>query len=397
VEISNPEVVKFVFGIKSIHWKLKPLKLSNSLRNFTGSILLLVFISPAVSNGQILKDTASVNMIKRAIDRVYNHEFTEARQILKSIEDSFSGHPVSSLLNGMMIYWENYPLLPASRERKVFEETLHKCMSICDSEHDPGYDAEYLLADLCTRGLLLMFYSDNNLSLEVFPLVLGTYHRIMKSFNYTRICSDFFYFTGIYNYYREVYPDKHPVYKPLAVLIPKGNRTEGIKQLQEASANSIVLRAEALLFISHIFMTYENDYAKSLYYSEELFNLYPANPAYRAEYVINLLISDKYDEAEKLVAFLESQPDSSFFKAQGEILHGVIHEKKYHDLQKAKDLYMSGIKDISLYGDYGNECCAMAYYGLSRISDSEGDKYYRKMYRKKGDELADFKELELNK
>ena len=70
------------------------------------------------------------------------------------------------------------------------------------------------------------------------PLILPTYY------------SDFYFFTGVYNYYREAYPEAYPVYKPLALLFPKGSKTKGLEDLLIASKNSIFLKAEAFSFLS---------------------------------------------------------------------------------------------------------------------------------------------------
>ena len=60
---------------------------------------------------------------------------------------------------------------------------------------------------------------------------------------------DFYFFTGLYNYYREAYPEAHPIYKVLAFLFPRGDREKGSAELQNAGANSIMLKAEAYSFL----------------------------------------------------------------------------------------------------------------------------------------------------
>ncbi|MGA1977455.1 MAG: hypothetical protein ABSG89_06310 [Bacteroidales bacterium] len=90
-----------------------------------------------------------------------------------------------------------------------------------------------------------MFYADNDLIMEVIPLTTGTYQYLMRSFDFTSACTDLNYFTGLYNYYREAYPNAYLEYKPLAFLFPDGDMEIGLKQLQTAAINSVVLRAES--------------------------------------------------------------------------------------------------------------------------------------------------------
>ncbi len=355
--------------------------------------LFLLSLNASGKDMQILKDTTSIRLIRQGIDRIYNFRFSEAGAIFAKIDKRHPGHPVTYLLKGMEIYWENFPLMPASPARKSFEESLHKCIDLSENKQKQTEEPEYLLINLCARGLLLLFYTDNGLSFEAFPLIGGTYQGIRSSFDYTSVFSDFNYFTGIFNYYREVYPVLYPVYKPLTIIIPRGDKLAGIKQLRIAAGSAIVLRAEALIFLSQIFLNYVNNIQQSLFYCMTLHELYPDNPSYEEEYIKNLLLSKQYDKAESQLLSHESNLSNSFFRAQFTILNGILKEKKYHDYKTASQLYLTGIKDISVYGNYDREFSAFAYYGLSRISESTGDKYNTKQYRKLGDELADFKKI----
>ena len=40
-------------------------------------------------------------------------------------------------------------------------------INLSEKNDNPVYDADYLLSNLCARGMLLMFYADNDLAIEV--------------------------------------------------------------------------------------------------------------------------------------------------------------------------------------------------------------------------------------
>jgi hypothetical protein len=61
-----------------------------------------------------------------------------------------------------------------------FEEDLRQCIRLSETNDNPDYEAEYLLANLCARGMLLMFYDDNALISEVIPLTISTYKNLMN-------------------------------------------------------------------------------------------------------------------------------------------------------------------------------------------------------------------------
>ena len=362
--------------------------MKSRLKIFVLSCVLSSCLNLTGTNAQILRDTSSLRLIKNGVDCVYNQKFTEAHRIYDEISIRYPGHPVVIFFKGLITYWQNYPLTLKSPACSSFEEDMRKCIELSGKRND---GVEYLLANLCARGLLLTFYTNNDLSSEVFHLSKGTYQYIKRSFGYTSEYSDFFFFTGLYNYYREVYPRVHPIYKPLAVLFPKGDRLKGLLELQTSASESILLKAESYSILSYLFMNYENNYMQALSYSKTLYDLYPQNLEFLGEYIKNLLLMKHYDEAENLISSSVNGKDNDFFKAQLSIFRGILEEKKYHNNKQSQDYYNSGIKNIAVFGVFGDEFAAYAYFGLSRISEANGDKRNTKIYRKTANEKADVK------
>ena len=105
----------------------------------------------------------------------------------------------------------------------------------------------------------------------------------------------------------------------------------------------------------------------------------------------------RYDEAEKLMPASQESEGNNYFQSQFKILKGILQEKRYHDNKLAQQYYNTGLRDISLFGKYGNEYAAYAYFGLSRISEDNGEKHTRKIYRKEALKLADFKKINFDK
>lgn len=355
--------------------------------------LASVPVLPLQSGAQILRDPASSEMVKQCVGDIYNLRFAEARELMHRINQSWPGHPVGHILSGMITYWENFPLLPATPAAISFRNDMNACIAICSNNQDPPDYAEYLLANLGARGLLLMFYADNDLSSEVFPLARSTWSYLRKSFNYTSSYDDFYFFTGLYNYYREAYPDKHPVYKVIAILFPKGDREKGLTELRRAAENSIMLKAESAFFLSHIFIDFENNYKQGEAHSRFLYETYRGNEQYLAIYIRNLLLLKEFDEAENLMLSKNGSLKNPFVQAEMTIFRGIIQEKKHGNLPEAQQLYNKGIADITPYIVYGNEIASYAYFGLSRIAGMNGDRQGKKLFRRRALELSDYKSV----
>jgi hypothetical protein len=354
----------------------------------------LIFIP---TNAQLLQDSSTLHLVKKDIDYIYNLQFKEARDVYAKIVHTYPNHPIVFLLKGMITYWENYPLLHSEPAHISYEEDMRECIKISEKNEDPSYAAEYLLSDLCARGMLLLYYDDNELIMEVTPLTISTYKYLRRAFDYTAASTDMFYFTGLYNYYRETYPKAYPVYKSLAFLFPHGDAVLGLKQLQTAALNSVVLRAEASFLLIWIYMGFEDRMPESLFYCMTLNEKYPGNPMFLEFYIRNLLLMKKYDMAEKLLSSVPKEYPNRYFQGQMLILKGILQEKKYKNGKAAEELYKNGIAEISLYGRYGNEFSSYAYFGLSRISKSNDEKQTRKTYRKEAEKLSEFKKIDFDK
>jgi hypothetical protein len=373
-----------MFTITSINPKFK---------QFLTSLLFLLFLNNSFLNAQILKDSVSLRLIKESIDNIYNLEFKKAAENFTKIQKAYPGHSVVYLLNGLKTYWENYPLITTTPAHGSFENDLRKCIELTEKNAKQADEYESLLANLSARGFLLLYYADNDLTMEVIPLAASTYPFIRRSFGYTSVLNDFLFFTGLYNYTREAYPEAYPVYKTVAFMFPKGDKEKGLKELQTSARSSIFLKAESLLFLSGISISIENDFNKAYSYSKTLYEKYPSNPEFLSLYIRNLLLIKKYDEAELVMKSNESAKANSFYLAQFSIFNGILYEKKYRNDKLAGEYYSAGVKALAGYGHYGNEYSAYGYYGLSRISNRKGDDSFRKTYRKKADELADFKKV----
>ncbi|MFO7619835.1 MAG: hypothetical protein R6W81_01035, partial [Bacteroidales bacterium] len=333
-------------------------------------------------------------IIKQGINNMYNLEYQKTRDTFSAIEQSYPGHPVNFLLKGIMTYYEHYPLLPTSPSRPVFESDLRKCIELSSLDpYSESYEAESLLINLCARGLLLTYYTNNDLTMNVIPLTAGTYKYLKKSFDFVTVFADFYFFTGTYNYYWEAYPRIHPVYKSLASLFPPGDMKTGMNELAQAAQQSIFVKVESYSRLISIYTGFENNYTVASLYSKKLTVQYPGNPLFKSDHIKNLLLLNEFDQAENILTDSVENTGNGLYEAQVLIFNGILQEKKYKNLALAKQFYEDGINAGSPFGDYNKEFCAYGYFGLSRISEYYGDKVGSRVYRRKALDMTDFKEV----
>jgi len=368
--------------------------MNSGLKYFLIAVLLIISPVKGELNSQILGDSIAISLIKSGVDNIYELRFDSALTIYEDLCRMYKDHPVTYLYHGLMVYWQNYPLLPSSSSREVYEEDLRKCIHLCEKKpYSEEHEAEALFANLCARGLLLLFYSDNKMSVNVIPLATGTYKYIMRAFDFNTIYSDLYYFTGLYSYYREEYPLIHPVYKPVAALFPPGDMAKGLKELNICGNTSIILRAEARSILSWIYTFYEKDCSVASGYTASLCSSFPSNLYFKSLHIKNLFLLKKYDEVETLLDLSETESQNRYYRAQVKVFSGIIQEKKYRNNTSARELYQAGLNELAEFTEFGQEYSAYACFGLSRIFEASGNRAEGRKYHRKAMDMADFKEI----
>ena len=180
----------------------------------------------------------------------------------------------------------------------------------------------------------------------------------------------------------------HPIYKPLAALFRRGNIKEGLSEIEISAKKSIFLKADSYSFLTFIYSNFEKNFPTAISYIKNLSEFYPRNYSFSVMYMKNLVLSSRYDDGEKLYSSFNQKVTNPYMSGQAEVLEGLIQEKKYHNLKKARELYESGLSKIERYGVVGREYTSLGYLGLSRICESEGDAQGMRKNRRKAEEAV---------
>jgi tetratricopeptide (TPR) repeat protein len=91
--------------------------------------------------------------------------------------------------------------------------------------------------------------------------------------------SDGYFGLGLYHYYAAIAPTAARVLRFL-LLLPAGDRTGGLKEMEQTRTQGILLRGEADYQLHLIYLWYERQAMRSLGLVEALRNRYPHNPVF---------------------------------------------------------------------------------------------------------------------
>lgn len=346
------------------------------------------------SQPNVLSDPQAVDDIEEQLNLIYNFRFESFETYYQEIQTKDPNHPLPWLFHSIKIYWEHFPVTPESDFHQTYVDYISDAIEKSDALLKKDKDnTEASFISLVSRLLLMQYYADNHQSSKVIPYVRKAYQLTKAGFDLTDNFVDFNFSTGLYNYYIEAYPEKHPVYKPIAYFFPKGNKELGLKQLEYTWKHGIFLDAEALSFLVYISLNFEGDYRKSARYTRMLYQEYPNNPLYLSYRIRTLLLLERYHRAEQLVDELEDNPFSNnFFQMMIEIYRGILQEKKYKNYSMAEQHYRNAVQLSEKYVPFANGRLSYAYFGLSRIWEHKNKKQAAD-YRDKALELSIYKHL----
>jgi len=347
-------------------------------------------------NAQILENPEVVEKIKKGISYIYNMDFVNAQNIYGYLIANYPNHPACDIFNAMIIYWKNYPLIPDKPASKEFERILKNAINKVEDRYKiDSENPENIICGIGSYGLLLLYLNDNGFTNQVINYSLSCFKYVNRSFKYLNKYVDFNFVVGLYNYYIEAYPEKHPIYKPIKLILPSGNKETGLKQLTIAAKNAIFIKAEAYNFLSFIYLNFESNYKEALECTKELYLLYPENDVFLFNYIKMLLITKDYKKAMEFTEKLHKEnSNNKFFLGQYLLCKAIINEKYLNNYQEAEAYYQKSFNIFSLYGTFANELISYSLFGLSRIAQNfSKDFKAAKVYRKNAEKLCKYKHI----
>jgi hypothetical protein len=246
-------------------------------------------------------------------------------------------------------------------------------------ENDPENPEAIFLA-MASQGLLAESYSDAGRSFKAVGAAKRAYNYIKKGSAKLDEFKEFYLTTGLYNYYREYYPDAYPIYKPFMSFFMKGDKVKGIRQLEKAAREASISHVIAQYYLSYIYMRYEYIPSKALRQGRILHQQYPNNELFSAIYLETLIINNRYKEALPIAKKLQKNT-SPYLMIYGDVFLGVISEKYLKNIPQAKKLYRHSLYLNEKYDMDRTHLEAFAYLGLGRIYEMEKDPDARKYFK----------------
>lgn len=336
-------------------------------------LMLCMVATMGLAQRSISIDNPEVEqLIKENIRHLYNTEVAESERLNKQIRGLLPNHPVNPLLEALTIRAAYQPMEPESPEfdqlKKYLYEVVEKAEAMLDKDED---DPEAKFFAMSGYGLLALYENESGNSMKALSRAKEAYGYLKEGMDLKDEYIEFYFSTGLYNYYREKYPEVHAVYRPFMWFFKSGDKALGLKQIKKAQQESVFMEAEAADYLTHIYLYYENDPKQALQYARKLITQYPKNLLFNTNFLNAALTAGAYQNLSPSVNRLLAS-DRPYYLMAGHLFKGMLLEKRDHNYAEAERQYVKSLEmGTGLKSEGAENYRSYAYAGLARIAHQE--------------------------
>ncbi len=333
------------------------------------------------------QDTAIYRLLEQTHKNMHLWNFQEAEKQLVKVKSLLGEHYIVSFLEGMLPYMKHAPIGYQSAEIEGHIKLMRKTVELADRRLKSNKnDPEALFFKMTAKSIIMRYYAQTGQSMKAVGEMEEVYGLIRTGNKRKNEYKEFYFTSGIYNYLREGYPEKHPIYKPFAVMFEKGDKALGLEQLEYAAKNCLFTSSESYNFLSYLYLSYENKTDKALEYMGVLVQRYPHNFYNMMRYTELLIRLKKYQEAEIYIHKLSEYQKDKFYPMVVHTFRGMIAQWRDKNIFQA-ELYYRKAENLAVeLASRSVSMHAYIYGGLYKYHKVLGEKEKAKNYLQKAKE-----------
>lgn len=352
------------------------------------SFIGIVLITSYSVSGQFLFDETAKNQVSKAYDKLYNEEWYLAEEILQPIYVKYKNHPVSHLIKASVIQMKNVPIESNPKALSSYLSELENCKVLAEKMlSNSNLVAEATFYLLAAHGYIAQVNHNKGDFLKAAYEGRKAYSYMKDGFELVSQNPEFNFTNGLYNFYREQYPETHGEIKPVVMFFSKGNKSKGLIELNKARTEALFTKHEAAFMLVGIYLKYINDNRKALEIARSLHKSFPRNDIFLMKYIESLIASGNINQA-KLLLNQELKPKTELLKLARWLFLGQCER----DNSLAKAYFANAIK-IKAEGRYVQDYKSMAYFGLSQGFYKDNELASAKLMLKEAEKIAEYKSV----
>lgn len=341
---------------------------------------------------QVLTDPTLQQTILKTLDNIYNSDFAETDGLIRQLRSRYPQHPAGPMLRAMQLYWQYIPLKDNRAATAQYTQACEQALALAQKRLEKDEDdPEGVFFALTAHSYLALKYHNDDQIMKAVDEARRTYSYMKQGFELMEKNPEFYFTTGLYNYYVERYPMENPIVKPMMWFFKGGSMPLGLRQMETAARRAVFTRHETAYYLANIYLQHENAPARATVWLRSLTDRFPNNPVFLMRYTESLLLTGQDEEARRLLSRLKTM-SRPFLSVPIRLFEGILAERDKNDREAAEN-YQAALRGTYIV-PYTKEYHAMAYNGLARIAARANNRPLAKSYYQKSLDIAEYKSVQ---
>lgn len=352
---------------------------------------------------KILTDRGIQISTTEAFNLMYDFRFDEAAREFKWLKVEFPEHPIGDFLLGLNEWWRIVPDTKQTRYDEgchlYMDEAIDKAEKMLRKNRNNKEAMFFLCASYAIKGRL---YAEREKWVKSAWAGKKAIKYLDDSRGEENINPELLFGDGVYNYYSKWIHENYRSLRPILTFFRKGDKEQGIRQLEYVANNAFYSRMEARYFLVQIYAM-EKQPGKSLMMAAQMHSMYPHNSFFHRFVARNSFALGRLNEAEMYAKELLTQVEEKKYGygandgRYGAYILGYIYLNKYRDTEEARRYYEESIRfalenDSKETGYYAGANLALGKIALAEKDYQQAVKYLGEAMKNSDKKSSTYKE-----
>ena len=316
----------------------------------------------------VFAQTSNTNTLT-VLEYIYDFQFDKAANYCQKqpTENSFS----NNLLWAQLLRWKHLPLHSANDSiTDLYEEKLLKVKLL---QMKSTFDS---LSRTNSHLMLAEHYYNKGQNYKAFQEAYQAYQFLSEKLerNSAEVDSLWLLPLSLYHYYYDYYKSTYSMSFTLMWALNKGDKQKGLDGLTKLANTNSYGTTEALIYLSHIYLRFENEPKRSLQHAIKLHQKYPNNLKFYELLIENNLANQvNYDQnlalSQKLI-----DTKQTYFVKYGLTYQALTQSQIEGEKQIKADLLENALASLKKLGG-GNHLESLLYTELIKLKTSKQNQY----------------------
>lgn len=359
-------------------------------RFFSWLAMMIFLFNSQLADAQILEDKYFLSQVDKGMSFTYNLQFEKAAEVYLVLQGEYPDHPGPHFMQALNRWWQSY-ISTTTHYHEYVETQLDKALLLNKEFKDkPELELEYTFFQYMSYAFKSRLYilrrewfNAANAGRKALPF-------LKDGLGFTDQSPEFYFSSGIYHYYADVYPQDHGYVRPFMIFFPSGDSELGLREMELAANLKNFAQTEAQYYLSEVYIEEEKDYPKAVAIKKKLVLKYPNNTWFQADYVRALIFDEQYEKAENLVKEMrrefEKNPEHAHkhqtslhtryttqLMVRNYLYQGIIFLQAHNDTELALSFFQKSLKMAEISNLRDDDHLPAVYYYMGICYEKMGD------------------------